>query len=302
MPQDDGPNEAIMTSVFVSYRRDDSAGETGRLADALATRFGSDQVFRDLDDIPAGSDFAGVIDQALARAETLLVVIGRGWLETRRPSGERRLDDRQDIVRLEIETALRRGIRIVPVMVQGAAIPVLDRLPESLRPMMRFQAHELSESRWNYDVGRLIETIDGGTNAVAAPTPTQRLKLALAVGTFAALAAIAVAAWLFLRPAAPPDVSGLWHLPNGSFWIVVQDDRRLTIEETHYESREVWKRGTGELVDDSVDFELDLVFQEGYHFSGHLGLAGNGSVLTGTVVRQPDGRSEPLTLTRTPPG
>jgi hypothetical protein len=292
----------MMTSVFVSYRRDDSAGETGRLADALAARFGGDQVFRDLDDISAGSDFAGVIDQALAQADTLLVVIGRSWLDARHPSGARRLDDPQDLVRLEIESALKRGIRIVPVQVQGAAIPALDRLPESLRPMMRFQAHELSEPRWSFDVDRLIETIGGAKNPEAKPVPPRRRKLALTVAAGAALAALAVAAWLFLRPAPPPDVSGMWHLPNGSFWVVTQIDRRLTIEETHYESREVWKRGTGELVDDGLDFELDLVFQEGYHFSGHLGLAGNGTVLTGTVVRQPDGRSEPLTLTRTPPG
>jgi hypothetical protein len=94
----------------------------------------------------------------------------------------------------------------------------------------------------------------------------------------------------------------MWHLPNGSFWVVTQDGRRLTIEETHYESREVWKRGTGELVDDGLDFELELVFQEGYHFSGHLERAASGAVLSGTVTRQPDGLSEPLTLTRAPPG
>jgi hypothetical protein len=288
-----------MTRVFVSYRRDDSAGETGRLADALASRLGGDQVFRDREDIPAGSDFAGVIDQALARADTLLVVIGRGWLDTRRPTGERRLDDPKDIVRLEIESALRRGIRIVPVLVQGAAIPPVDRLPESLRPMMRFQAHELSESRWNYDVDRLIRTIGGGKSSDDELAVPRRRRLALAIG---ASAALAVAAWLFLRPDAPPDVSGMWHLPNGSFWVVTQDGRRLTIEETHYESREVWKRGTGELVDDGLDFELELVFQEGYHFSGHLERAASGAVLSGTVTRQPDGLSEPLTLTRAPPG
>jgi hypothetical protein len=289
-----------MTSVFVSYRRDDSAGEAGRLADALSSRFGSDRVFRDVEDIPAGSDFAGVIDQALAGADILLVVIGRGWLDARHASGVRRLEDPQDFVRLEIESALRRGIRIVPVLVQGAAIPAIDRLPESLRPMLRFQAHELSESRWSYDVARLIVMIGGPRIEPGTPAP-RRPKLALAAGALAALVLAAVAAWFLLRPSPPPDVSGLWHLPNGSFWVVTQDDRRLTIEETHYESREVWKRGTGELTEEGIDFELDLVFQEGHHFSGHLVLTGEGTVMTGTVTRQPDGRSEPLTLTRTRP-
>jgi hypothetical protein len=284
-----------MSSVFISYRRDDSAGEAGRLADALEARFGDQRVFRDVEDIPAGEDFAQAIDLALVKADTLLVVIGRKWLESRDAAGKRRLENPQDFVRLEIESALRHGIRVVPVLVQGTAAPSASELPESLRPLARIQAHELSDSRWQYDVVRLVDLLE---QVAGSPNVARRKRLALVL---AALAVLAVAAGLLVWSTRPMDVSGVWHLPNGNFWVVMQDGDHLRIEETHRDSREVWKRGTGTLRGKRLEVQLDLVFSRGYHYAGDLQLAGDGATMTGSLRLQSNGGTELLTLTRQPP-
>ncbi|MEO8038724.1 MAG: toll/interleukin-1 receptor domain-containing protein [Betaproteobacteria bacterium] len=280
-----------MASVFISYRRDDSAGEAGRLADTLEARFGNERVFRDVEDIPAGEDFARVIDQALAKADTLLVVIGREWMIVRNAMGQRRLDDVRDFVRLEIESALAQGIRILPVLVQGTAMPAASELPESLQPMARIQAHELSDSRWDYDVGRLIDVLEYERGWLG--TTRKHLKLTLSV-----VAVLALAAALYAWMNRPPDVSGLWYLPDGNFWTVTQDGSRLTINETHHDSHEVWKKGVAELRGKRLTAELDLVFEDGYHYTGELELMDDATTMSGAFTLRRNGRSEPITLTR----
>jgi len=285
-----------MLSVFISYRRDDSAGEAGRLADALEARFGNERVFRDVEDIPAGEDFARVIDQALGRATTLLVLIGRKWLDARNESGKRRLEVPQDFVRLEIESALRQGIRVLPVLVQGATMPSPEQLPETMRPFSRIQALELSDSRWDYDVGTLIRTLKGGPGILGLGSG-KRLRLALVVALVLA-AAIGLRVWV----TRPPDLSGIWHLANGNTWVVTQDGNHLNIEETHRVSHEVWKKGAGELRGNTITLQLDVVFERGYRYAAELRLVGDGKTMTGSIMLQPSGRTESLTLTRTPPG
>ncbi len=106
--------------MFISYRRDDSAGFAGRLTDALERRFGADSVFRDVDDIAAGADFGVVIEQALQQVQAVLVVIGPGWLEAA-ADGRRRLDQADDFVRREVESALASGKPVVPILVEDKA-------------------------------------------------------------------------------------------------------------------------------------------------------------------------------------
>lgn len=280
-----------MASVFISYRRDDSAGEAGRLADALEARFGKERVFRDVEDIPAGEDFARAIDRALAKADTLLVVIGREWLAVRSAAGQRRLDDTQDFVRLEVESALAHELRVLPVLVRGTPMPATDELPESLRPLARIQAHELSDSRWDYDVRKLVDLLEQGSGWQSSMRKYRRSVLAAA-------AALALIVGTFVWWTRPPDVSGVWHLANGNVWAVTQDGDRLTIEETHRESREVWRKGVATLRGKVLEVELDLVFQRDHHYKGDLHVAGNGATLTGAITLQRDGRTEPMTLTR----
>lgn len=282
-----------MPSVFISYRRDDSAGEAGRLADALEARFGKVRVWRDVEDIPAGEDFAREIDRALARADTLLLIIGREWLSVRNAAGQRRLDDARDFVRLEIESALGHGMRIVPVLVRGTPMPAPAELPESLRPLARIQAQELSDSRWDYDVGRLIELLEHGRGWHAAVRKHRRLALG-------AVAVVAVIAGTFHWSARSHDLSGVWHLANGNVWAVTQIGNHLSIEETHHDSREVWRKGVGVVHGKRVEIELDLVFERGYHYTGELLVGDNAATMTGRISLQRDGREEPMTLTRQP--
>lgn len=124
-----------MRSIFISYRRDDSQLSCDRIYGYLAPIFGVKQVFRDLDAIPGGLDFRTSIEQALSTCKVLLVVIGPTWTTITDASGRRRLDNTDDLVRAEVETALKRGIAVLPLLVQGATPPPAATLPASLQQL-----------------------------------------------------------------------------------------------------------------------------------------------------------------------
>lgn len=149
-----------MARIFVSYRRDDSAGETGHLAADLQRRFGTNRVFLDIAAIRPSVDFRLAIEEALDDASVLLVVIGPNWLSAVDASGTRRLDDPGDFVRLEIAAALRRRLPVMPVLVRGANIPEPKDLPDEIQALGWRQAVELSHKRWDYDVGQIISALE----------------------------------------------------------------------------------------------------------------------------------------------
>ena len=290
-----------MASIFLSYRRADSAGYAGRLAEDLQRQFGEDSIFQDIEAIPAGSNFVQVIDEAIARCRVLVVLIGDTWMTERGPDGQRRIDHPGDFVRLEIAAALRKGTRILPVLVEGTRMPTGDDLPDDLRPLSRLQALELSDSRWEYDVKRLVQAIVALTGEEGTKPTRSRLLISLSVG----IGVIALAAVLFLFIAGTKDVSGRWNLPNGSYWMVAQEGRRLSIEEVHYESKQVWKRGKGKIDRNTVAFSLDLVYSGLYQYEGELTLSADGSSLSGKIrdinLHDNTTRSEaPLSLSRAP--
>jgi hypothetical protein len=128
--------------------------------DALAERFGSEHVFMDIDAIEPGVDFGEAIDLALASSHAFICMIGRDWLQATDDQGRRRLDNPGDFVRLEIEAALKREIRVIPVLVRGAEMPHSDELPESLAGLARRNAIEIRDNSWHYDVGRLVRTLE----------------------------------------------------------------------------------------------------------------------------------------------
>jgi hypothetical protein len=146
-------------NIFISYRRGDSAGHTGRLFDRLSHRF-PERVFMDVDTIQPGIDFVESIEQAVGCCEVVVVMIGREWLSLTDAAGRRRLDDPGDFVRLEIATALARDICVIPVLVEGAAMPRPEDLPPDLARLTRRNAIELSDARWTFDVNRLIVAIE----------------------------------------------------------------------------------------------------------------------------------------------
>jgi hypothetical protein len=143
-----------MHSVFISYRRGDSSANTGRLFADLESRLGRDQVFRDVDGLELGVDFVDALDSALAECEVMLVMIGLTWVTVTGDRG-RRLDQEDDFVRIEVATALaRKDVRVIPILVDGAKMPISEELPEDMRSLCRRHAFELSERHWGYDVGR----------------------------------------------------------------------------------------------------------------------------------------------------
>ncbi len=146
------------SNIFINYRREDSSGHSGRLFDALSGHFAG-RLFMDVDTLEPGVDFVEAIEQAVGSCEVLIVVIGREWLTVKDAAGQRRLDDPADFVRLEVETALERKIRVIPVLVQGAPMPRAEELPPSLARLARRNAIEISDARWVYDVDRLARTI-----------------------------------------------------------------------------------------------------------------------------------------------
>jgi len=145
------------SGIFISYRRDDSSGHAGRLHDRLVEHFGRDRIFMDIDTIEPGEDFVTVIENAVGSCEILIAVIGQSWLSA---SGTGRLDNPNNFVRLEIATALRRNVRVIPVLVQRATMPKPQDLPEDLTKLTRRNAIELSDLRWQSDVDELIEVME----------------------------------------------------------------------------------------------------------------------------------------------
>jgi hypothetical protein len=146
--------------IFISYRRAGNAAYAGRLADKLSEHFGEHMVFRDIDSIEPGLDFAEAIERAVGSSEVLIAVIGRSWLTATDTTGRERLQNPDDYVRMEIVTALRRNIRVIPVLVEGASMPSVDELPGDLAPLTRRHAFELHESSWREGVQRLVTRLE----------------------------------------------------------------------------------------------------------------------------------------------
>ncbi|MGE0594641.1 MAG: toll/interleukin-1 receptor domain-containing protein [Vicinamibacterales bacterium] len=144
-----------MAGVFISYRREDSQGFAGRLADDLSEHLGNERVFRDLE-IPIGSNFADVLTTAVASCDALLVVIGHRWAGQTPGGLGFRLFEPDDWVRAEIETALARRRPVIPVLVAGARMPSATDLPASIAPLATVQAAQLSDRHWDADLTSLL--------------------------------------------------------------------------------------------------------------------------------------------------
>jgi hypothetical protein len=156
----DEPAAGSTGRIFISYRREETAYAAGWLFDRLAEHFGHKQVFKDVDSIELGDDFVEMITRAVGSCDVLLALIGDQWLTITDVHGRRRLDDPDDFVRLEIEAALTRNVRIIPILVDGANMPRADELPAGLAGVVRRQALELSPSRFEYDTSRLLKVLE----------------------------------------------------------------------------------------------------------------------------------------------
>jgi tetratricopeptide (TPR) repeat protein len=149
-----------MPKITVSYRREDSEAITGRIFEHLVRRYGRDSVFRDIDNIPAGVDFRHHITDVLNNTDTLIVVVGRKWLGPT-TAGRSRINDEDDPVRIELETVIRRGIGVIPVLVGDAKMPKASQLPESLKDFTFRNAIRVDPGQdFDHHIDRLLRSIE----------------------------------------------------------------------------------------------------------------------------------------------
>jgi hypothetical protein len=170
-----------VTGIFLSYRRTDAQGWAGRLGADMAEAFGDAGRFFDLSSIPPGADFLEAIEGSLKASSAALTLIGPGWLDAADEKGGRRLDDKNDVVCLEISIALALSIPVIPVLLGGARMPRAAQLPEGLRPLVRLNAFELSDSRWSFDCARLFDSLaqqTGLPRLKGAPADEARIVVA----------------------------------------------------------------------------------------------------------------------------
>ncbi|MEP7338859.1 MAG: toll/interleukin-1 receptor domain-containing protein [Acidobacteriota bacterium] len=149
------------TNIFISYRRAHTAGHTGRLYDRLRQHFGDKAaVFMDLDTLSPGEDVSTSIETAVGSCNALIVMVGDQWVSVKGTDGNPRLHNFDDYVRNEVAVALKRNILVIPVLVEGAPMPQAKELPPDLVKLVRLNALEISDGRWEHDTHRLIGRLE----------------------------------------------------------------------------------------------------------------------------------------------
>ncbi len=150
-----------MTNIFISYRRDDSRYQADRLYKALTQVLPRDRVFMDIDSIKPGDDFVEILEGWVNRCDILLALIGPHWVNATDPkTGKRRLENPNDFVRIEVREGLKRGIPVVPVLLDGAGMPEVDELPDDLKKLVRRNAQFVDFRTFDADVATLIKRLD----------------------------------------------------------------------------------------------------------------------------------------------
>jgi hypothetical protein len=157
--EEDGSSQTMSGQIFISYRREESRWSARSLHDRLCRHFDPTQIFMDIDAIALGEDFVEAIETTVAKCDVLIAVIGKNWLTSKDDHGNRRLDNPKDFVRIEIETALKRKIRVIPVLVDGALMPGEGDIPGDLKPLVRRNALMITDTSFDGDCQRLAAAI-----------------------------------------------------------------------------------------------------------------------------------------------
>src|ERR1700761_7506732 len=181
-----------MAGIFINYRRDDAPGVAGRLADRLANSFSRRMIFMDVDAMRPGLDFVKQLEEQVSKCDVLLAIIGPNWLKATDEKGQSRLEQARDYVRIEIASALKREIPVIPVLVNGAAMPAENDLPDDLKPLVNRHALELRHTRFDGDSAAII---DGLTRVLPSRTNWRWIG-----GGAAGLAAVVVVGCIALWP------------------------------------------------------------------------------------------------------
>jgi len=192
--------------IFVSYRRDDAAGYARAVNDELVRRFGAERVFIDVDDINAGQPFSEIIQRSVGDSSVLLALIGKRWRGDRDGAAPR-LFEADDFVRQEVAAGLAKGLRVIPVLLDGVAMPDPAHLPPDLKDLAGRNALELDNTRFAADMEHLVREVRGALGEKAANTPSARTASARAGWWIGATAVVALAAigmwWQSQRALAP---------------------------------------------------------------------------------------------------
>jgi TPM domain/TIR domain len=194
----------VAGKIFISYRREDSAANALGIGQYLEHEFGRRNVFIDVD-MYAGAKFPLLLEQRLASCKVMLVLIGPGWLNALDDEGQRRLDDSNDWVRLEIATALKRGVTVIPVRVAGAQLPKKGNLPSDIQGLLDHQATTVSTDGFRHQMAGLVRDIR------AIPAERSQ-RIGLAFSSICVLAMLIAGAWAF-RDKLPSPI----HLPSSLF-------------------------------------------------------------------------------------
>lgn len=165
-----------MPNIFISYRRDDSAGYAGRLYDQVSAHFGRENVFMDVTTIRPGTDFVDVIEESVGKCDALIALIGKNWLTSRDEQNQLRLGNADDFVSREIAAALRRKVEVIPILVGGAKMPLPRDLPESLQLLSRRQALEISDRHFARDVLDLISALEQPAKRQSSRQPPEQTQ------------------------------------------------------------------------------------------------------------------------------
>jgi hypothetical protein len=191
-----------LESVFLSYRRDDSAGYAGRLSEHLGSVFGTEHVFMDIQDIAPGQDFAEAIEKTMSACRAVLVVIGPRWVASlkKRGSGE-------DFVLHEVSIAFRRNLTVIPVLVGGSTMPSAAELPESISALSRRQAFEIRDARFEDDTKLLARSLRRLPGFSAASASRRRTWAWILFVLAAAIAGIGI---VLLKQRPSLNVNGVW--------------------------------------------------------------------------------------------
>jgi hypothetical protein len=168
-----------MSTVFISYRRETTAGEARALFNSLASQLGQRAVFMDVDSISLGRDFRRELQRTLSSCDIMLVLIDKDWATLKDEKGRARLENADDYVRMEVESGLRRDIVVTPVLVRGGRMPLAEELPAEIRDLAYRECSELSHNRWASDVQEMIRRL-GLTQAVT-PLPRRPIPMILCV-------------------------------------------------------------------------------------------------------------------------
>lgn len=269
-----------MPNIFISYRRDDSAASARELYAHLKKAFSADEVFFDIRQVTRGENFVDLVKKQVCASQVLLAVIGPKWAEIKDKHGVWRLGKPDDLVRVEIATALKRRIRVIPVRVDGAAMPDAEALPPELSAVATLDAHEITHTRVDYDVGQLIVAIGGEAAAPAAADPADDFWVTLA-NSFASKLGERLAsagarqqqqpppalpfgpAGPAARPLAPPatlDLSGEWRATRNGTRHLMQQRGTEILDQTLNVFGMVMSEARGRLVGN----QLFLVYQVAY--------------------------------------